>query len=77
MATGTATPGLGPADSDQGIRGVLEQLGLGELAPKFEEEEVTPALLPYLDDAAMAELGAVSMGARVKLRVAARQVTQV
>ncbi|KAG2434989.1 hypothetical protein HYH02_011988 [Chlamydomonas schloesseri] len=54
------------------MRGVLEELGLGSLAARFEAEDVSPGLLPYLDDAAMRELGATSVGARLKLRLAAQ-----
>ncbi|KAG2425936.1 hypothetical protein HXX76_013309 [Chlamydomonas incerta] len=54
------------------MRGVLEELGLGSLAARFEAEDVSPGLLPYLDDAAMRELGASSVGARLKLRLAAQ-----
>ncbi|KAG2482178.1 hypothetical protein HYH03_018877 [Edaphochlamys debaryana] len=54
------------------MRAVLEELGLGALAARFEAEEVTPALLPYLDEGTMRELGAGSVGARLKLRLAAQ-----
>ncbi len=54
------------------MRSVLEELGLGSLAARFEAEDISPGLLPYLDDAAMRELGAASVGARLKLRIAAQ-----
>ncbi|PNW86121.1 hypothetical protein CHLRE_02g074150v5 [Chlamydomonas reinhardtii] len=54
------------------MRGLLDELGLGSLASRFEAEDVSPGLLPYLDDAAMRELGASSVGARLKLRLAAQ-----
>ncbi|KXZ54193.1 hypothetical protein GPECTOR_5g288 [Gonium pectorale] len=54
------------------MRAVLEELGLSSLAPRFEAEDISPGLLPYLDDGAMRELGATSVGARLKLRLAAQ-----
>ncbi|GIL69952.1 hypothetical protein Vretimale_10018 [Volvox reticuliferus] len=54
------------------MRAVLEDLGLSSLAARFEAEDVSPGLLPYLDDTALRELGATSVGARLKLRIAAQ-----
>ncbi|GLI62437.1 hypothetical protein VaNZ11_005058 [Volvox africanus] len=54
------------------MRAVLEELGLSSLAARFEAEDISPGLLPYLDDTALRELGATSVGARLKLRIAAQ-----
>ncbi|GLC56046.1 hypothetical protein PLESTB_001058700 [Pleodorina starrii] len=54
------------------MRAVLEELGLTTLATRFEAEDISPGLLPYLDDTALRELGATSVGARLKLRIAAQ-----
>ncbi len=54
------------------MRSMLEELGLPGLAARFEAEDISPGLLPYLDDTALRELGATSVGARLKLRIAAQ-----
>ena len=54
------------------IRSLLDELGLPQLASRFEAEDIGPSLLPFLDDAAMRDLGAASVGARLKLRLAAQ-----
>ncbi len=54
------------------MRGVLEELGLPGLAARFEAEDISPGLLPFMDDTAMRELGATTVGARLKLRIAAQ-----
>lgn len=64
-----------PLSHDMDIAQVLEALGMGSLISRFVEEEVTPALLPYLDDNAMKELGASSVGARLRLRAAAQTLS--
>lgn len=56
------------------IRSLLDDLGLSLLAHRFEAEDVTPAVLPFLDDEAFKALGATSIGARMKLRLAAQSL---
>ena len=65
-----------PGDSEA-MNTVLQDLGLVHLAPRFQAEDITPGLLPYLDDAALQELGVTSLGARLKLRVAGSAHSQV
>lgn len=63
-----------PAAAAFDIRVLLTELGMPELATRFEEEEVTPGLLPFMDDTAMRELGVNSVGARLRLRSAAQSL---
>ncbi|GFR47594.1 hypothetical protein Agub_g9328 [Astrephomene gubernaculifera] len=54
------------------MRLLLEELGLPQLAARFESEDISPGLLPFLDEGALRELGATSLGARLRLRIAAQ-----
>jgi hypothetical protein len=42
---------------------------------RTQDEEVTPALLGFLDDSEMKKLGVTSMGARLKIKLAAQSLT--
>eukprot|EP00798_Chlamydomonas_sp_ICE-L_P023091 gene23091-30286_t len=59
-----------PSMTDMAL--VLEDLGLDYLTPRFKIEEINLNILPYLDDKMLRSLGAVSVGSRLKLRLAAR-----
>jgi hypothetical protein len=54
-------------DMDQ----VLHALGLDHLAKRFEQEQVTPSLLPFLEEGSLEALGVTSVGAKLKLKAAA------
>ncbi|KAL6761671.1 chlamyopsin-5 [Haematococcus lacustris] len=73
QGTAGRQPLLSPA-ATQDIRVLLEELGLTELTQRFLEEEVTPSLLPYLDEDVLREMGVTSMGARLKLKLAAQSL---
>jgi hypothetical protein len=60
-------------ESSTGIGSLLSACGLGGLAPRFEAEEVTAALLPLIGDEALAGLGVKTLGARVRLQLAAQR----
>ncbi len=49
------------------IRQWLEELGLGQYADAFEENDIDESLLPDLTDEALERLGVASMGHRMKL----------
>ena len=53
------------------MEALLDEVGLGRLALKFSTEDITPEMLPYLDDNAMRDLGVSSVGARLRLRMLA------
>ena len=50
------------------IHDILEELELGSLASRFEAEEITPSILPHLDDVTLRNLGVVTVGARCEGR---------
>lgn len=50
--------------------GILEELGFPQLIPRFEAEGVTSELLPFLGDEVLRELGAETVGVRMKLKLA-------
>lgn len=54
------------------IEMVLVELGLKELTARFEAEEVTPSLLPQMEEADFREVGVTSLGAQMLLRMAGR-----
>ena len=49
------------------IRQWLEELGLGQYAEAFEENEIGVGLLPRLNDQALKELGISVMGHRIRV----------
>ncbi len=51
---------------------LLQELGLQEVAPRFVAEQVTPELLCAMGDAELQELGVHSVGARLKIKLAAQ-----
>ena len=51
----------------QNRRQWLEELGLGQYADAFEENDIDESLLPDLTDEALERLGVASMGHRLKL----------
>ncbi|GAX76578.1 hypothetical protein CEUSTIGMA_g4024.t1 [Chlamydomonas eustigma] len=53
------------------MRELLIEVGLERLERKFAAEEITPDMLPYLDDAALRDLGVSSVGSRLRLRMLA------
>ncbi len=59
-----------------GIRQWLEELGLGQYADAFEENDIEPILLPNLTDEALEKLGVTSMGHRMKLLTAAKESSE-
>ncbi len=66
---------MSPGD-DVSVRALLEELGLEGLASRFEAEEITTAMLPYLDDATLRGLGVVTVGTRLKIRAAVGAIKQ-
>ena len=52
------------------IQSWLEDLGLGELAPVFRENHITPDVLPDLTADDLREMGITSLGQRKKLLAA-------
>lgn len=52
------------------------QVGLRRLAFKFAAEDITPEMLPFLDDNTMRDLGVSSVGARLRLRMLAGTARQ-
>ncbi len=52
------------------IQSWLEKLGLGELAPVFEENHITPEVLHHLSDDDLREMGITSLGHRKRLLAA-------
>ena len=52
------------------IQSWLEGLGLGELAPVFEENHLTPDVLPHLTADDLREMGITSLGHRKRLLIA-------
>ncbi|GAX76781.1 hypothetical protein CEUSTIGMA_g4227.t1 [Chlamydomonas eustigma] len=47
---------------------LLHDAGLSHLINRFSAEDITPEMLPYLDDEVLKDLGVSSMGARMKLK---------
>lgn len=64
-------------NSGASIRSFLEDAGLGHIAAKFEAEEITPPMLPMLDDTQLKDLGVYTMGQRVRLKLAVDCLLQV
>ncbi|MEW5298365.1 MAG: hypothetical protein WDW36_001497 [Sanguina aurantia] len=71
-------PGAGPSSRSMpppsltatDMPGILEELGFPQLIPRFEAEGVTSELLPFLGDEVLRELGAETVGVRMKLKLA-------
>ena len=55
----------------------LQELGLGQYAQRFAENDITLALLPHLTDRDLKELGVASLGHRRQLLLAIAEITSV
>ena len=55
----------------------LQELGLGQYAQRFAENDITLALLPHLTDQDLKELGIASLGHRRQLLLAIAEITSV
>ncbi|KAG1655171.1 hypothetical protein FOA52_005788 [Chlamydomonas sp. UWO 241] len=62
--------------SSRTMEELLECLELDHLLPRFESEEISLEMLPYLDEQQLRDLGVTTVGARMRLRAAlARRAT--
>ena len=53
----------------------LQELGLGQYAQRFAQNDITFALLPHLTDQDLKELGVASLGHRRQLLLAMAETT--
>jgi hypothetical protein len=61
----------------QQIADWLQELGLGQYAQRFAENDISFALLPHLTDQDLKELGVASLGHRRQLLLAIAEKTSV
>jgi class 3 adenylate cyclase/predicted ATPase len=61
----------------QQIADWLQNIGLGQYAQRFAENDITFAILPYLTDQDLKELGVTSLGHRRQLLLAIAEITSV
>jgi predicted ATPase/class 3 adenylate cyclase len=66
-----------PAGTMQQIADWLQNIGLGQYAQRFAENDITFAILPHLTDQDLKELGVTSLGHRRQLLLAIAEISRV
>src|SRR6516165_5653656 len=66
-----------PAGTMQQIADWLQNIGLGQYAQRFAENDITFAILPHLTDQDLKELGVTSLGHRRQLLLAIAEIGRV
>ena len=66
-----------PAGTMQQIADWLQNIGLGQYAQRFAENDITFAILPHLTDQDLKELGVTSLGHRRQLLLAIAEISSV
>jgi class 3 adenylate cyclase len=66
-----------PASAMQQIADWLQNIGLGQYAQRFAENDITFAILPHLTDQDLKELGVTSLGHRRQLLLAIAEINSV
>jgi class 3 adenylate cyclase/predicted ATPase len=66
-----------PAGTMQQIADWLQNIGLGQYAQRFAENDITFAILPHLTDQDLKELGITSLGHRRQLLLAIAEISSV
>src|SRR5215469_5459209 len=66
-----------PAGTMQQIADWLQNIGLGQYAQRFAENDITFAILPHLTDQDLKELGVTSLGHRRHLLLAIAEISSV
>jgi hypothetical protein len=66
-----------PAGTMKQIADWLQNIGLGQYAQRFAENDITFAILPHLTDQDLKELGVTSLGHRRQLLLAIAEISSV
>ena len=66
-----------PAGAMQQVADWLQNIGLGQYAQRFAENDITFAILPHLTDQDLKELGVTSLGHRRQLLLAIAEINSV